>query len=394
MQRHACGYEPAKNVESDRQLDDSRQRHYAGWRMRASSRKLLLGITGLVVLFYVAYRARGLFHFGDFSGEKLLHAVRDANLFLLAISVITIYACYALRALRWQVFQQNLGPSHFWTIYRITLAGFSAVFLLGRAGEPLRPLLLARKEKLPVSGIFGIYVLERLFDAASAAVIAAIGLLLFQSHAGGDETTAKLQTAARTTGLLLFAGVLAAVVMLVYLRLHGSALLERRLRTVVSSHGWKAKFASIVLGFVHGVQTIRSWGQLALAVLYSTAHWFLVLLVYLWVSHSFGGKLASISLSDAMLVMAFTLVGSAVQAPGVGGGSQAGSFIAYHEIFGVQSEPAFAAAIVVWLVSFAACTLVGVPLLLREGWSLGELRHMAEAEKAAELASAPGEIAE
>jgi glycosyltransferase 2 family protein len=362
--------------------------------MRASSRKLLLGITGLVVLFYVAYRARGLFHFGDFSGEKLLHAVRDANLFLLAISVITIYACYALRALRWQVFQQNLGPSHFWTIYRITLAGFSAVFLLGRAGEPLRPLLLARKEKLPVSGIFGIYVLERLFDAASAAVIAAIGLLLFQSHAGGDETTAKLQTAARTTGLLLFAGVLAAVVMLVYLRLHGSALLERRLRTVVSSHGWKAKFASIVLGFVHGVQTIRSWGQLALAVLYSTAHWFLVLLVYLWVSHSFGGKLASISLSDAMLVMAFTLVGSAVQAPGVGGGSQAGSFIAYHEIFGVQSEPAFAAAIVVWLVSFAACTLVGVPLLLREGWSLGELRHMAEAEKAAELASAPGEIAE
>jgi glycosyltransferase 2 family protein len=362
--------------------------------MRASSRKLLVAAIGLAVLGFVAYRSRGLFHFGDFSGEKLLHSLRDANLFLLGISVMAIYACYALRALRWQVFQQNLGPSRFWTIYTMTLAGFSAVFLLGRVGEPLRPLLLARKEKLPASGMFGIYVLERLFDAASAAVIAAIGLLLFQSHPHVGDTTTKLQTAAKTTGLVLFAGVLAAVVMLVYLRLHGSALLERRLRTVVSVHGWKAKFASIVLGFVRGVQTIRSWGQLALAVLYSTAHWFLVLLVYLWVSHSFGGKLASISMSDAMLVMAFTLVGSAVQAPGVGGGSQAGSFIAYHEIFGVQSEPALAAAIVLWLISFAMCTLVGVPLLLHEGWSLGELRHMAEAEKAAELASAPGEIAE
>ncbi|HWW18815.1 MAG TPA: lysylphosphatidylglycerol synthase transmembrane domain-containing protein, partial [Candidatus Saccharimonadales bacterium] len=268
------------------------------------------------------------------------------------------------------------------------------VFLLGRAGEPLRPLLLARKEKLPVSDMFGIYVLERLFDAASTAVIAAIGLLLFQSHAQAGETTARLQAAAKTTGLLLFAGVLAAVVMLVYLRLHGSALLERRLQHVVAAHGWKAKFASIVLGFVRGVQTIRSWGQLALAVLYSTVHWFLVLLVYLWVSHSFGGKLASISLSDAMLVLAFTLVGSAVQVPGVGGGSQAGSIIAYHEIFGVEMEPAVAAAIVLWLISFAMCTLVGAPLLFREGWSLGELRHMAEAEKAAELASAPGEIAE
>ena len=362
--------------------------------MRASSRKLLLATIGLGVLGFVAYRARGLFHFGDFSGGKLLHALRDANLFLLAISVIAIYTCYALRALRWQVFQQNLGPSRFWAIYAMTLAGFSAVFLLGRAGEPLRPLLLARKEKLPVSDMFGIYVLERLFDAASTAVIAAIGLLLFQSHAQGGETTARLQAAAKTTGLLLFAGVLAAVVMLVYLRLHGSALLERRLQHVVAAHGWKAKFSSIVLGFVRGVQTIRSWGQLALAVLYSTVHWFLVLLVYLWVSHSFGGKLASISLSDAMLVLAFTLVGSAVQVPGVGGGSQAGSIIAYHEIFGVEMEPAVAAAIVLWLISFAMCTLVGAPLLFREGWSLGELRHMAEAEKAAELASAPGEIAE
>jgi uncharacterized membrane protein YbhN (UPF0104 family) len=142
------------------------------------------------------------------------------------------------------------------------------------------------------------------------------------------------------------------------------------------------------------VQTIRSWGQLALAVLYSTAHWFLVLLVYLWVSHSFGGKLASITLSDAMLVMAFTLVGSAVQAPGVGGGSQAGSFIAYTTIFGVQSEPALAAAIVMWLISFAMCTVVGVPLLIREGWSLGELRQMAKSEEAAELQDARGEIAE
>jgi hypothetical protein len=166
------------------------------------------------------------------------------------------------------------------------------------------------------------------------------------------------------------------------------------MQRVIATHGWKAKFASIILGFARGVQTIRSWGQLALAVLYSTAHWFLVLLVYLWVSHSFGGKLASITLSDAMLVMAFSSVGSAVQVPGVGGGSQAGAFIAYTRIFGVQNEPALAAAIVVWLITFAMCTVVGVPLLIREGWSLGELRQMAKSEEASELQSAPGEIAE
>jgi uncharacterized protein (TIRG00374 family) len=362
--------------------------------MRVSSRKILIAAVVVGVLAFVVYRSRGLFHFGDFSGAKLLDALRHANPFLLAISVLAIYGCYALRSLRWEVFQQNLGPSHFWNIYGMTLAGFSAVFLLGRAGEPIRPLLLARKEKLPVSGVFGIYVLERLFDAASAAVIAAIGLLLFQAQAHTGETTSKLQAAAKTTGSVLFAGVLGAAVVLVYLRLHGTALLERRLQKVIATHSWKAKFATILLEFARGVQTLRSWGQLALAVLYSTAHWFLVLLVYLWVSHSFGGKLASITLSDAMLVMAFTLVGSAVQVPGVGGGSQAGSIIAYTAIFGVEREPAVAAAIVLWLISFAMCTVVGVPLLVREGWSLGELRQMAKSEEAAELQDARGEIAE
>src|SRR6266404_349114 len=322
--------------------------------MRASSRNLLVGGIGLAVLAFVAYHTRGLFHFGDFSGAKLLHAVRDANLFLLALCVVVIYACYALRALRWQVFQRNLGPSHFWNIYKLTLAGFSAVFLLGRAGEPVRPLLLARKEKLPIADLFGIYALERLFDLASAAVIAAVGLLLFQSHAHVGETAGKLETAAKTTGSLLFAGVIGAIIFLLYLRLHGSALLERRMRGWVIAHGWRGRIAGIILGFARGVQAIQSGSDLALSVFYSAVHWFLVLLVFLWVSHSFGGSLSAISLGDAMLVMSFTLVGSAVQLPGVGGGSQVASFLAYTTIFGVEKEPAAAASIVMWLITFAA----------------------------------------
>ncbi len=62
-------------------------------------------------------------------------------------------------------------------IYRSTIIGFAAVFVLGRAGEPVRPLLIARKEKMPVSSMFGIYVLERLFDVCATAVLAGISLL-------------------------------------------------------------------------------------------------------------------------------------------------------------------------------------------------------------------------
>ena len=345
--------------------------------MRASSRKLVLVAVGLCIVGFILYRSRTIFHFGDFSGAKLLHAIRGANLPLLALSVLAIYTCYGLRSLRWQVFQRNLGPSRFWTIYQATLAGFASVFLLGRAGEPVRPMLLARNEKLPLSGMFGIYVLERVFDIACTAVIAAIGLVLFRAH-GGDSEGGRALTSA--LGSSLFLGVLVAIAVLIYLRLHGTALLERRLQNVIAAHGWKAKAARIALGFARGVQTIRTWGQLVLAVLYSAAHWFLVLLVYFWVLHSFGGPLRDLGLRDTMIVMAFTSLGSVVQLPGVGGGSQVLTVFALTKIFDVPNELAVVAAIVLWLTTFASCSLAGVPLLLHQGWSLGQLREMAKHE--------------
>src|SRR5713101_3031051 len=349
--------------------------------MRASSRKLIVLLLGLVVLGFVVYRSSGMIHLADFSGTKLLHAIRNARVSYLLLSILAIYACYAVRALRWREFQKHVGQAHFWDIYEMTLAGFAAVFLLGRAGEPVRPLLLARKGKLPVADTFGIYVLERLLDTASTAVIAAIGLLVFTTHVHNGEAASTLQTAAKTGGSLLAAGVLGAAVLLVYVRLHGSAMLERRLQGWLASHGWRASVAKIILGFIRGVQTIRTIRDLAEAVIYSAIHWAMVLAVYFLVTQSFGGKLRELSLGDVMLVLAFTLVGSVVQLPAVGGGSQALAIFAYTRVFGVESEPAVAAAIVLWLISFAFCSLAGVPILIREGFSLGQLKELAEHEK-------------
>jgi hypothetical protein len=215
----------------------------------------------------------------------------------------------------------------------------------------------------------------------SIAVIASAGLLLFGLRPHAGEMAAQLETAAKTTGALLSLGVLAAVIALVYMRLHGTALLERRLHTTIQAGGWRAALARVVLGFVRGVQTIRTLSDLFLAATYSAVHWLVVAMVYYWVSHSFTGTLGTIGVLDAPLILAFSLVGSSIQLPGVGGGSQAGAIIAYTAIFGVEREPAVAAAMVLWLITFAGCSLVGVPFLLHEGWGLRELRQMAAEEK-------------
>ena len=349
--------------------------------MNSRSKKWLLILGVLVVVGFLVYRSSGSMGLSGFSGSKLWAAIKGANPLWLGGALLLIYACYALRSLRWQVFQRNLGRAKFWEIYPTTLAGFASVFLLGRAGEPVRPVLLARRAKLPVADIFGIWVLERLFDVASMAVIAAIALIVFKGSAHTGDAANMIATAARTAGTFLAIGVGGAIAFLVYLRVHGTALLETRLESWKANAGWRSTVAKIILGFIRGIQTIRSWSDLVSALVLSAIHWTLVLVVYYFISQSFGGRLGALTFGDNMLVLAFTLVGSAVQLPAVGGGSQALAIFAYTRVFGVENEAAVAAAIVLWLVTFAGCAIAGIPLLIREGVSLGQLREMAEQDK-------------
>src|SRR5208283_6132288 len=122
----------------------------------------------------------------------------------LFVSIVAIYLCYAVRALRWQKFQTHVGQARFWKIYAMNLAGFSALFLLGRVAEPLRPLLISRKDKVPLSDTFGIYALERILDAACTAVLAAAGLLIFESsgHMDAQGTSQAFEKGARTAGTI------------------------------------------------------------------------------------------------------------------------------------------------------------------------------------------------
>jgi glycosyltransferase 2 family protein len=350
--------------------------------MPFKSRKGWLLLLLALVVAFLLYHARHSLKLGQFSGASLWSAIRSVNYFYLLLALVAIYACYAVRALRWQTFQAHVGPANFWNIYAMNLAGFSALFLLGRVAEPIRPVLISRKDKIPLADTFGIYALERILDACCTAALASIGLLLFESsgHLEAQGAGAAFEKGARTAGTAFSIFAIVAIGALVYLRLHGSSVLERRMESWLVSHTWRAVFARVVLGFSRGVQTVRSWGDLAAAVSLSVIHWLLVCVCYYLVIRGFTGRLGTLTFSDAILVLVFTLVGSAVQLPGVGGGSQALSIVAFTRLFGVPQEPAVAAAIVLWLITFASCSLAGVPLLFKEGLSLADIRRLRERE--------------
>jgi len=357
--------------------------------MARSWKRYLLLVLGVAALGYFIYKSRNSITLAGFSWRDVGASLGAANPLLLAGGVGVIYLCYALRALRWMRFSHWIGPTTFGGVYSSTLMGFACVFLLGRAGEPIRPVLISRKDSLPIPGMFGVFILERIFDMGAAAVLAGVGLLLFRHATVESAESTHLLTLARTAGVGLLAGFGVAVCFLVYFRYHGSEWLAKRLKYEAWRQGWRHRVASLLEGFSEGLQGIRTWGDLGGVVGISVVHWFGVAVCYYMVLHAFGGKLAQLGFLSCIVVLAFTLVGSAVQLPAVGGGAQAATFLVLSLFFGIEKEAAAVAAIVMWIIAFASCSLAGIPLLLKEGWSMGDLKRMAAAEeKAAEAEEA------
>ncbi len=349
-------------------------------------RRYLLALLTLLVAAYCVYKFRHAISFRDFQWGRVADSLERARISLLLLALVAIYACYALRSLRWMRFCRSLGKLHFANVYKSTLIGFACVFLLGRPGEPIRPVLIARKDSLSIPQMFGVYVLERLFDMAATAAVAILALLSFRQHGPMGAAENLVRTSARSAGILLLAGLGAAVAFLIYFRRHGSHWLAARLQMANWRHGWRAKLVAVLEGFSQGLRGVGTWGDLGVTSLYTIAHWALVVLAYLWILHAFPGALAHLTLSNVILVVAFSLVGSAAQLPVAGGGSQAACFLVLTLILGVESEPAAVASILIWLITWAACSLAGLPLLLGEGWSVGELRRLARSEEKAEVA--------
>ncbi|HEV2297532.1 MAG TPA: lysylphosphatidylglycerol synthase transmembrane domain-containing protein [Candidatus Acidoferrales bacterium] len=354
--------------------------------MRRVWRKTIWLLVGLVIIAALLYRFRGAVMLGGFNWQKLGKTLESVNIPLLILATASIYVSYAVRALRWTGFSRYMGQPRFWNVYSATIMGFAAIFLLGRAGEPVRPLLIARKDHLPIADSFGVYVLERVFDIGATAVIAICALLEIPREALPSSEAQPLIHAARLAGWTLLGLLIALIAFLIYFRVHGAGFLHSRLSGLKVRGGWRAKLSYLIRGFSEGLQAIRSPRDLIIALAYTLIHWIVVALVYLWVIHSFSGRLAELDFGAALLVLAFTMIGSMMQLPAVGGGTQLATFLVLTVILGVEKEPAAAAAIVMWLVTFAAACVVGVPLLVHEGWSMGELRLLAREEAEAEKA--------
>src|SRR5262245_54759009 len=191
---------------------------------------------------------------------------RQARPSLLLVAVGITALTYVLRAIRWQFLLAPIGRTHFGNAFRATVIGFAASFLLpARAGEVIRPFLLARREGFSATAAFATVILERLLDLVVVLSMFAVFVLTLDPAkiSATPEQIARTKFGGEVAGL---AGLVALVTLFV-LAGHPERLgnLARRIERVLPARLAHA-VASFVESFAQGLAVMRQPGRLLVAL--------------------------------------------------------------------------------------------------------------------------------
>lgn len=293
-----------------------------------------------------------------FNGQVFVHQLRLADWRLFALAVALIWLGYLLRALRWALLMKPAKRVPPLSLFGSQVIGFTAVAMLGRPADLVRPWLVARRTATSIAAQIGVYTVERLFDVASMALIFSLFLLLGPRQ--GLPRPALMHHAALAA--LAASVVLAAFAVVARLAGHKAAALAGRLFGRFSPRLGEA-VADKVLAFRDGLRAISSpldfFGSAAISLLM----WVMIAGAYFATTRAFTAspQLAGMTVSKCMLLMAASMASSTLQLPIVGWFTQiAFTAAAMQALFGVASEPALACAAMLLVDTFMSVIPLGL----------------------------------
>jgi hypothetical protein len=324
----------------------------------------------LAVLVYLQFRT-----YKNFDWAKLFQY--GLNWHHILHGVLLIYFAYILRAVRWKIFLRPVRKeASIVELVPPTMIGFAALALLGRAGEMIRPYLIARRQNLPFASQVAVWAVERIFDVGGFTVLM-VGAIFLPSklRAFTDSAPPDVRHWIHLTGYALIAlvlGLLTGAVIVAYRGNRIAGWVEYRFSHLAENLGHR--IALKIREFTTGLNTIHGpWEFIQLSAV-SILMWWVIALAYKEVTHAYGLPMDAMSTTKVLLLMGSSMIGSMVQLPGVGGGSQLATISALDHIFHiVPREVTVSCGIMLWLVTFAAVIPVGLLLSHHERLSLRKL---------------------
>lgn len=305
--------------------------------------------------------------------------VRRSNWQQLTLALALLVGTYFVRVLRWRVFLARMARPPLAALFRATMIGFSALFVMGRAGEMIvRPAALSVKERIHPSASYATVMIERVFDMVMVVVFFAVNLIFFE-YVSADAGAMRLFGWIKFTGVFLLLVAAAGIYGLSAFRRRREgalAFLERKLRRLPPA------VSKAVLSLLHhvseGLAVLHNARELTITVGYTVLIWLMVSLAHLLVVRAFGIPYAAVPFTGAVFVMGLSMLGSVVPTPGGATGPFHTATAAALSFLGIQQSKSASIAIILHLIIFAPATFFGLYYLAKEGLSLDRLRLIGE----------------
>lgn len=309
---------------------------------------------------------------------EVRQSVAHANPYTLFLAVIVVSLAYFFRAARWRALLAPLVPAGLRNLFIATTVGFGAVFLFGRMGEVVRPVVLPMRDpRIRPSASFVTIMVERIYDLLAVLVLFAANLLWLQPPANSVIEFGRIRATGVGLLVLAFVGVFA----LMLFRKNSSGVIEWTRNFLERRRFIPARLTRAVISVLDQLATalrvLVNARELAVTVGWTTLVWFGITLANLLVLRAFG---LQFGFTETIFVMGWALVGSLVPTPGGAAGAfhaaTAGALI----FLGVARETAAAISIVMHLVDFGPALIVGLIYIMRGDINLSRLRSMTSPE--------------
>ncbi len=298
-------------------------------------------------------RNRIHFDFGVFRAQLALADWRK-----IALATGCIYVGYLFRSVRWALLLRHNKQVPLFSLLGTQVIGFTAVALIGRVADPVRPYLVSKRTGLPLSTQIAVYIVERLFDFGAMALIISSVILLAPA---GTLPHPEIVKKAGYGGLAI---TVLAGLFLVAVRLVGgvvASFLEGTFGVVSKKLGHAVGHK--IRAFRTGLDTMRSFSDFGIALGLSLGMWALITLAYLETMRAFTAspELAGMSLPKCILLLAVSGGASVFQLPILGWFTQIGFVAAaMASFFGAAPEASTACAATLLLVTFLSIVPVGL----------------------------------
>ena len=302
--------------------------------------------------------------------SRVVTSVRAARVDYLLASLSLTIVTFAIRAERWQYLLAPLGPTRFMTVLRTTVIGFAASAVLpARAGEVIRPYLLARREGLSAAATFATILVERILDLIAVLLLLAAFLLWFDP--GLEARDSAVFSAIRYGGLVMAPLALGALALMFAMAGHPERL-----------HTWVLKAERVLPGriatliarlartFAEGFAVVRSPLRVLAALGWSLVLWTSIAAGIWAVAVAFG---IDMPFTGGWLMLAPLVVGVAVPTPGGVGGFHEAFRLGATSFFGADNDTAVGAAIVLHAISVVPVVIVGLIFTIQDGLKIGGL---------------------